>query len=260
MAAQMSSIETDENVFSFAFIADPQIGINSPEGLRGANSDKQRLELAIDFVNQNEIEFVIFGGDQIDSIDSQEQLDLFMECLSKLKVPYYGVIGNHEQGLSPDSKSLYIQRDGAPVRFSMVHKNAFFVGTNILWIRGDCGPECQQKEWAFLRNEFDRAPADCSHRFVVTHWPLFNRHPFEEESYWNMPNRPELLDFFKEKKVSCVLAGHLHQDLDACWDGLCLLASVGTSLPLQYPEELAFKVITVFPGGWSARRVSVEKT
>ena len=70
MAGQMSPKEIDENIFSFAFIADPQIGINSPEGLRGANSDKQRLDRAIDFVNQNGIEFVIFGGDQIDSIDS----------------------------------------------------------------------------------------------------------------------------------------------------------------------------------------------
>ena len=32
---------------------------------------------------------------------------------------------------------------------------------------------------------------------------------------------------------------------------------MSTSRPLFYPEEVAFKMVTVFDGGWSARRVSV---
>jgi hypothetical protein len=88
-------------------------------------------------------------------------------------------------------------------------------------------------------------------------WPLFNYHPREEDTYWNMPNRDKLIDLFKRNKVSCVLSGHWQQDIDAIWNGISLIMSVGTSLPLQHPEELSFKIVTVFEGGWSVRRVSL---
>ena len=246
------------DVFRFAFITDPQIGMNSPSGLYGAGSDKERLDRAIAYVNENEVDFVVFGGDQIHNAaghEADEQLAALTDSLSALAVPYYGVIGNHEQG-APSERWPYIER-GLPVRFSLVHKRMFMVGVNATWLRGDSEEECLQKEWDYLVAELSGAPADCTHRFVVMHWPLFNYHPLEEDTYWNMPNRKELIDLFKQQNVSCVLAGHWQQDIDARWGGISLVTSVGTSLPLQYPEELSFKVITVFEDGWSAQRVSV---
>ena len=59
------------DVFSFAFIADPQIGMNSPSGLCGPGSDKERLDAAIAYVNEKEIDFVVFGGDQINEADDE---------------------------------------------------------------------------------------------------------------------------------------------------------------------------------------------
>ncbi len=100
-------------------------------------------------------------------------------------------------------------------------------------------------------------PAVCEYRFVVMHWPLFNYHPREEDTNWNMPNRQKLIDLFRQHDVSCVLSGHWQQDIDARWHGISLVTSVGTCAPLQYPEELSFKVVTVFKDGWSARRVLV---
>ena len=86
-----------------------------------------------------------------------------------------------------------------------------------------------------------------------------NYYPGEAESYWNVSRRGKLIELFKRHGVSCVLSGHWQQDIDANWQGISLITSVGTSKTLQYPEELSFKVFTVFEGGWSARRVSVEK-
>ena len=85
------------DVFRFAFITDPQFGMNSPAGLRGPGSAKERLDSAIAYVNENEIDFVIFGGDQINDADDENtdaQLDALEESLSALAVPYYGVIGS----------------------------------------------------------------------------------------------------------------------------------------------------------------------
>ena len=248
------------DVFRFAFITDPQIGMNSPSGLRGPGSDKERLDFAVAYINANDVDFVVFGGDQIDSADSENtdaQLDALEESLSGLAVPYYGVIGNHEQG-DPSKSWKYVER-GLPVRFSLVHKDTFLVGINSSWLRGGFGEKYMQDEWDYLEAEFSRAPADTKHRFVIMHWPLLNYHPREEVTYWNMPNREKLIDLFRQHRVSCILSGHWQQDIDARWRGISLITSVGTSLPLQYPEELSFKLVTVFEDGWSARRVSVER-
>jgi len=243
--------------FSFAFIADPQIGMNSPFGLNGPGSDGKRLEYAVKYINENDIDLALFGGDHINEPQSGEQLDVFMECLSNLKVPYYGIPGNHDQ-LHPNYKeSIYFGRN-APNSFSVTHKGVFFLGLNASMLRRDFGEGPQQEEWDFMQNQFKQAPVNCTHRFVVMHWPLFNRHPEEEDTYWNMPNRKQLITFFKDHDVSCVLSGHWQQDIDANWNGVSLITSIGTSMPLQYPEELSFKVITVFEEGWLARRVSVE--
>ena len=106
-----------KDVFSFAFIADSQIGMNSPSGLYGPGSDKERLDRAIAYVNDNEVDFVIFGGDQINNADDEDtdaQLDVLQESLSALTVPYHGVIGNHEHG-DPTRGWKYIQRGLPPL-------------------------------------------------------------------------------------------------------------------------------------------------
>jgi len=249
-----------KEVFSFAFITDPQIGMNSPAGLYGAGSDKERLDSAIRYINENKVDFVIFGGDQINNADDENtdpQLDVLEESLAELTVPYYGVIGNHEQG-DPSKKWKYIERQ-LPVRFSMTHKKSFFVGINASYLRGDFGEQYQKEEWNYLESELSRKPVGSTHCFVAMHWPLLNYYPEEENTYWNMPNREKIIDLFKQHDVSCVLSGHWQQDIDACWKGINLITSVGTSKFLQYPEELAFKVITVFEDGWSVKRVSVPQ-
>ena len=249
------------DVFRFAFITDAQIGMNSPFGLRGPGSDKNRLDWAIAYVNANEIDFVVFGGDQIndaDTEDTDEQLDIFEESIAALKVPYYGVIGNHEQ---PDATGVckYNER-GLPIRFSMTHKNIFIVGAHGTHLRNDFGQDNFDAECKYLETELAAAPATSKHRFVVMHWPLMNYHPGEEDNYWNVSARHELIAMFKKYGVSCILSGHWQQDIDASWQGISMITSVGTSKTLQYPEELSFKVFTVFEDGWSARRVSVERS
>lgn len=75
-----------KDVFSFAFITDTHIGANSNPS-RGT-SDKERLDRAIAYVNENAIDFVIFGGDQITSANDENtnfQLDVLevFVCLDR---------------------------------------------------------------------------------------------------------------------------------------------------------------------------------
>ena len=66
------------------------------------------------------------------------------------------------------------------------------------------------------------------------------------------------LRFFKASKITCVLSGHRHQDIDIVWQDVRLIMSIGTSNWHHYPEETSFKLVTVFDDGFSVRRVSVE--
>ncbi len=245
--------------FNFAFVTDPQIGMNSPWGLNGPASDRSRLEWAINFINEpaNEIDFTIFGGDLVNNRDAEEELDVLLECLGILEKPYYGVPGNHDLFDPREQPSPYIER-GAPVGFSFSHKGAAFLGLNSIHLRGDFGGQLQQQELQHTAEQLDSMDPECSHRFVVTHWPLFVHEPDEAETYWNMENRRRVIALFQQHKVSCQISGHWHQDIDAVWHGISLLGSIGLSKPLQYPEERSFKVVTVFDDGWLARRVSVE--
>ncbi|MCJ8329539.1 MAG: metallophosphoesterase [Lentisphaeria bacterium] len=242
--------------FTFAFLTDPQIGMNSPNGLEGEGSDKSRLDIAVDYINEKEFEFLIFGGDQVNRGFSESEIDVFMASTERIKIPWYGVSGNHDQ------EERYMSIEETPKRFSFFQNDCFFMGFNATELRGDAEKlteGLQAKEWAYLRESFTPEADDAKFRFVFMHWPLFINHPEEDGSYWNMPNRLELLEFFKEKKVSCVFSGHYHQDIDIDWQGIRLISSTSTSGPLHYPEQPAFKIITVFEDGYSVRRISAEK-
>lgn len=245
--------------FSFAFITDPQIGMNSPSGLDAPDSDRARLDASIEFINQSEAELLLLGGDQIHcptGPDAEEQVSHVVQALEKLNVPYYGVAGNHDQ--SPKGEPCPYVEHGLPLHFSAQHKEVAFVGPNASRLRGNYEEDCQAEEWTWMREEFARIPDNCLQRWVVMHWPLLSAHPTEKETYWNMQNREEVIDFFVEQKVSCVLSGHFHQDVEASWKGIPLVNCMSVNMSLQYPEQRAFKMITIFDGGWSIRRVSVD--
>ena len=249
------------SAFRFAFITDPQLGMNSPSGLRGAGSDKERFDRAIAYVNDNDIAFVVLGGDQIHDADnehSDEELDILEESLSALTVPYYGVAGNHEQ-LNPEDGCKYFDR-GLPVRFSLTHGNLHMIGINGSWLRGGYGDEWHEREWDYLTSQLSQVPAECNHRFIVMHYPLFYQMPISTDDDLGMPNHAKIIDLYEAHGITCVLSGHIHQDMDARWRGISLIASVGTAMSVHYPEEVAFKVITVFDDGWSVRRVAVGDT
>jgi predicted phosphodiesterase len=245
--------------FSFAFLTDPQIGMDSPSGLDAPDSDRARLEACIEFINEWEAEFVVLGGDLIHSASgpkAEAEAHHVVQALAKLTVPYYGVAGNHDQG--PKGEPWPYVEGGLPLHFSMQHKEVAFIGPNACNLRGTYEEDCQAEEWNWMREAFAKIPDDCAQRWVAMHWPLLNSYPTEEETYWNMKNREELVDFFVEQKVSCVLSGHFHQDVEVSWKGIPLVNCMSANKPLQYAEQRAFKMIMIFDGGWSIRRVSVD--
>ena len=154
--------------FTFAFLTDPQLGMNSPSGLDAPDSDKARLCAAVGMINESDAEFVILGGDQIhggydvleDEQAVEEQPDAVESALSGLNVPYYSVPGNHDFGRETDPRP-YTDR-GFPMRFTMQHKGVAFVEFSAVFLKGDHGRDRQEEEWSALRQAFAEIPADCT--------------------------------------------------------------------------------------------------
>lgn len=166
----------DKSHFSFAFIADPQIGMNSRWGLKGPSSDHKRFEAAVQYVNEADMDFVILGGDYVCGPDEQKQLDVFMSTLAKLQVPYYGILGNHDEN-DPRDKPSPLAELGPLNGFSFYHKGSYFLGINATHLRGAFGPELQQNEWDKLQSSLSQIDPECRQRFLIMHYTLFYDHP-----------------------------------------------------------------------------------
>ncbi len=94
---RIKNLEIQSNIIdknlSFIFISDVHIGSNSPK----------RLDKIVSFVNELKPQFLLIGGDLIDS-SSFKINDLF--SLKKIKCPIYFVTGNHEYYIQNFQKHL----------------------------------------------------------------------------------------------------------------------------------------------------------
>ena len=94
---RIKNLEIQSNIIdknlSFIFISDVHIGSNSPK----------RLDKIVSLVNELKPQFLLIGGDLIDS-SSFKINDLF--SLKKIKCPIYFVTGNHEYYIQNFQKHL----------------------------------------------------------------------------------------------------------------------------------------------------------
>lgn len=88
------SLYAQQPLFSFGVIADVQYCDCEHAGTRHYRSSVRKLQAAVDTLNQKDIEFVVSLGDYIDR--NFNSFDTLNQITSRLKVPLYHVIGNHD--------------------------------------------------------------------------------------------------------------------------------------------------------------------
>lgn len=81
-------------LFSFGVIADVQYCDCDHAGTRHYRSSVRKLQAAVDTLNKKDIAFVVSLGDYIDR--NFGSFDTLNQIVSRLKVPLYHVIGNHD--------------------------------------------------------------------------------------------------------------------------------------------------------------------
>lgn len=220
--------------FSFIFCGDSRFGSTSPF------DHPEILEQIVEEANAIRPDFFIYGGDGPDH-NTDENYRAFKECLDKLEVPYYNVVGNHDiylkatGGCSRENHRKFFGR----TYFSFEHDSTYFVildtagkGKRPWGVRASC-PE----QWGWMMEELEKGRR-YRHTIVVTHVPPYDA-PFKvNHAFTDTSEAREFVEVMARYGVDAVFCSHEHLYYRADWGGVPYFISGGAGAVLYAPPKM----------------------
>ncbi|WP_205499882.1 outer membrane protein assembly factor BamB family protein [Rufibacter psychrotolerans] len=187
--------------FRYAFVTDTHVG--SPNGVA-----EEDLERTIADINQQpNIDFVLLTGD-ITEMGTDQELKVAKQIISKLKVPYYIVPGNHDTGWSESGGVSFIREFGSD-KFVFEHQGIKFIGcASGPYVRMSDG-HIPRDATVWLDSVLAKTPKNQPIVFV-NHYPLDN----------GLDNWYDAIDRLKQYNTQYTICGHGHQNRVADSEGL----------------------------------------
>lgn len=177
--------------FRFAFLSDTHIG--SPDGK--AEEDLRRT--VHDINRRSDIDFVIITGD-ITELGTDEQLRTAKNYFDSLKIKYYIIPGNHDDGWSESGGMSFIKTFGSD-RFIFDHNSIRFIacasGPYVRMSDGHIPRDAMNWMKKILDTTSSAMPV-----IFLNHYPMDNQ----------MDNWYEVIDMYKKKNTIAFLCGHGH--------------------------------------------------
>jgi 3',5'-cyclic-AMP phosphodiesterase len=223
--------------FDFALFTDTHIEpeLDAPHG----------CEMCFEKVAGLRPEFAIMGGDHVydaNAVDEKRAglvFDLYKKAESRLKMPLYHVIGNHDTfgtaekgGIAMDDprfgKKMFEGRVG-PTHYSFDHKGYHFVMLDSIQLTPDHMWEARiddaQMKW--LEEDLKKAGPKmpvvaATHVPLVTAFPAYAGERYDPAQKYNtltVANATEVLRAFEGHNVIAVLQGHLHLNENTIYKG-----------------------------------------
>ncbi|MCI1273608.1 MAG: metallophosphoesterase [Clostridiaceae bacterium] len=227
------------NEIKFAQVTDTHYSLN--------NTFKTKvLTDTVDSLNKrNDIAFVIFTGDNIDTAHV-DNLEGFMGVIKKLNKPYYIVIGNHDVFKSNGlSKEKYMEIVNEYNIFSRNKKpNYIFKKNGFVFMVVDGAKEVIPGANGYYRKDtldwldkqltkYKKYPVViCQHFPVVPPRDVKSHTTYQAEKYIEIIN--------KHNNVIAVIAGHYHMNGEKMLNGVYHISS-----PSLLVEPNNYKIITV---------------
>ena len=178
--------------------------------LSGKNpSHTDDLLRSIDRINSlDSVDFVIITGDLTDNGD-YKSMQLNKECLSKLNVPYYAVMGNHETKWSESGCTAWKKVFGEE-RLAFRHGDVHFFCFNTGPLMRMAYGHVTAQDLAWLRAGLESVPKG-EPIIVITHYPLNDK---------DMDNWYEATDLLRRYNVRLCIGGHFHRPCHYSYDGI----------------------------------------
>jgi outer membrane protein assembly factor BamB/predicted phosphodiesterase len=177
--------------FRFAFISDTHIG--SPDG-----KAEQDLRRTVNDINsKNDIDFVVITGD-ITELGTNDELPGAKKIFDSLKVKYYIIPGNHDDGWSESGGMSFISTFGSD-RFTFDHNGIRFIAcASGPYVRMSDG-HIPRDAITWMKKILDTTSVNMPVIFL-NHYPMDNQ----------MDNWYEVIDMFKKRNTILFLCGHGH--------------------------------------------------
>ena len=227
-----------------AIVADPHVATQSSGTYRVYHRTEERLETAIETLNERDLDLVIFPGD-LTKDGEPWNYDRVEDLLQRLDHPSVVIPGNHDvqkrtvehRCPTPETFADRFKSESPPFRIDVAGLSVFVLDST----SGPDGPYADTHRGAISPDQLewlDDTLEDASTSVVVTHHnPLpIVAEPLCLTDTWRpftMRNRASLLSVLARHDVPLVLAGHHHVPSLVQADGLTQLLTPATAM---YPQ------------------------
>ncbi len=184
--------------FKFAQVTDTHIGTETA---------KEDLERTVSDINNQNLDFVIVTGD-ITEMGTDEELASAKESLSKIKIPYYVIPGNHDTGWSESGGVSFIKEFGYD-KFVLEHNGFKIIGcASGPYVRMSDG-HIPRDAIVWLDSVLTTTPKEQPIIFA-NHYPLDN----------SLDNWYEATDRLKKYNTQFAICGHGHRNKSMNFEGI----------------------------------------
>ena len=120
----------------------------------------------------------------------------------------------------------------------------FFVVLNSQYYKDSTLVEESKKEHDLWLDEQLKHAKNAKHTVVFQHIPWFLQSVEEKDDYFNLPNREQILQKFKEAGVKYVFAGHYHRNSGGFDGDLEMVVTSAIGFPLG-DDKPGIRIVTV---------------
>jgi Icc protein len=220
-------------------ITDTHLFADRDREMRGIITSKS-LQIVLDKVRELHPDLLLLTGD-LSQDETAESYQLLSSLITPLTISTYWIPGNHdridlmEQILQ--SPPIYLDKSFAVGGWHFLLLNSTIAGS----IAGELSAE--SLAWLDDRlQEIGDRPT-----LIALHHPPFFPNPNWESTILQNPDNFWLLgDRYPQIKI--VLSGHIHQEFEACREGVSYLATPSTCTQFDVPEDSAFTLGYAEPG------------
>lgn len=216
-----ASAAATANPFSFVYITDVHLVNGQPDnGIKMLQESQLFLQEIIKGVNALKPDFVIFGGDQVETVGNNEtNWNFFLDIAQAINCPWYFVLGEQDvSGKIPVDKMNQFGPDfkGRGVSGSDPYwsadpvPNVHLIGLDTSKGNTNAG-DMQEKQLEWLKSDLEANRGKFT--MLVTHHPLLAPPPYDGGPPWDeyiLENGSDVREIIgKFVDVRLVLSGHL---------------------------------------------------
>lgn len=189
-------------------------------------------EVIKDINKQNNVEFVIFTGDNINR-PVKSDLELFLSKAKKLKCPFYIVIGDHDVNKYKDlSKLEYIKTIKHHIRkYKPETPNYVFEKNGVIFVVADGSKDVIPGTSGFFKDDvliwLDEQLGIYNDKNVIIfqHFPIIP--PSNKETYYTAKPETYLKVLNKHKNVRAIISGHFDVNKEQTVQGVTHISTSG---------------------------------